>query len=195
MTIRFRLDGPPANRSMARRIAQTGRSVAAGTRHNCERASNHSSEPTEALPMLRNQKMMASSKSRNRTAFSGHAGFMAVLLFLLTTVPASAQALYFPWVAVTVTQSAGTITAGGAFQTALAANSARKGCLIQNTSSHTMSVFVGTLGSATTGASIQLGTTIPTSLFYCNAGPAVMTQDINVETSTTSDTFVVLSMQ
>ena len=110
----------------------------------------------------------------------------------LSTTPASAQVIYYPWISVTTTQTSGTIATGATFQTALAANTGRKACLIQNTSAHTMDVFVGALADATAAKSIQVAAA---GTFTCNYGPAVLTGDINVTTSTSSDTFVVLSAQ
>jgi hypothetical protein len=118
---------------------------------------------------------------------------MALWGVALTTFPAQAQQLSFPWVGVTTTQSAATITNGGTFQTVLASNPNRKGCLIQNISAHVMSIYMGALADATSGKSITIPAT--TGVFYCNLGPAVMTDNINVTTSTTSDAFVVLSVQ
>lgn len=90
----------------------------------------------------------------------------------------------------TSTQAAGTITLGATFQTALASSATRLGCSLQNTSTHTLYVYVGTLGSATTANSFQVP---PNGMFYCNTGQIVVTGAINVTTSTTSDTYVVAS--
>lgn len=113
----------------------------------------------------------------------------------LTTFPApvSAQQLFFPWAPATATQTAGTVTVGGTFQTILAANTGRKGCLIQNTSTHTMSIYVGTLADATAAKSIQVAAS--GGSFACNLGPIVLTGDVNATTSTNGDAFVVLSAQ
>lgn len=119
------------------------------------------------------------------------------LLITAVALPASktsAQQLFFPWVPTTTTQASGTVTLGNTFQTVLASNTSRRGCIIQNQSTHVMFVFMGTLASATAAKSYQL-----TALggardtFYCNQGPIVMTDNVNVTTSTTSDAFVVLS--
>lgn len=91
------------------------------------------------------------------------------------------------------TQTSGTVTLGGTFQTAIAANSDRKGCTLQNTSVHTMYVYVGTLGDATTGKSFLLGpgsAGSPGGTLYCSDGNIVVTGAINVTTSTTGDTWV-----
>jgi hypothetical protein len=109
---------------------------------------------------------------------------------LLSTQSAAQQS--FPWTTALVTQTAGTVTLGGTFQTALAANGNRKGCLVQNTSSRTLLVYVGTLGDATTLNAAQVA---PGGVFACGSGPIVATQAVNVTTTTTSDPFVVLSMQ
>jgi hypothetical protein len=54
------------------------------------------------------------------------------------------------------TSAAVTITTHAVFQQLLAANSARKGCFIQNTSADTEYVFIGATASATTAASVKL---------------------------------------
>lgn len=88
------------------------------------------------------------------------------------------------------TQISSTIGTGGVFQTALAASATRKGCTLQNTSTHTMSVYVGILGTATTGLSFQ----VPAGgFFYCGGAGVVVNDAINITTSTTADTYVLAS--
>lgn len=58
---------------------------------------------------------------------------------------------------VTTTESAGTVTTHATFQSALAANAARNGCTLMNTSTDIEYVFFGATGSATTSNSFALG--------------------------------------
>lgn len=83
--------------------------------------------------------------------------------------------------------NSGTITTGGTFQTLLAVNSNRKGCLIQNpaAASETLFVFVGS-GIASTAKSFALSAG---SAFSCFAGNIVISDVIQVEAATTSHTF------
>jgi hypothetical protein len=127
---------------------------------------------------------------------SGQAACIGGVLLVtpLLTTKADAQQLYFPWTPSTTTQNSGTITNGGTFQTALVASGSRKGCLIQNKSTHTMDVYLGALASATDAKSVQL-----TALggghdtFNCNQGVVALTDNVNIETSGTGDAYVVLS--
>lgn len=57
----------------------------------------------------------------------------------------------------TTTEAAGTVTTHATFQSALASNSSRKGCTIQNTSTDIEYVFFGATGSATTSNAFALG--------------------------------------
>jgi hypothetical protein len=87
--------------------------------------------------------------------------------------------------------NSGTITTGGTFQTLLAANSARKGCTIQNPTTATEPLYVSVAiatGSATTAKSFSL---VPGATFQCTqmAGP-VITDNIAIEAATTGHVFV-----
>lgn len=81
-----------------------------------------------------------------------------------------------------------TITTGGAFQTLLASNASRKGCLIQNppTATENLAVFVGATGSATT---VHAFTLPPGGTFQCLSGPLVITDNIAVEAATPGHAF------
>ncbi len=93
---------------------------------------------------------------------------------------------------VTTTSTPVTVTTGGTFQSALASNASRKGCLIQNpiAATETLFVFFGPNGSAATNASIGLA---PGASISCNAGPNVLTDNVSVEGATTGHAFVVTS--
>jgi hypothetical protein len=92
-----------------------------------------------------------------------------------------------PGVRASVTAS-GTITLGGTFQTLITNAQSRSGCLLQNTSTHTLYVYLGTLAAATTANSFQL---TPGQIFSCASpgGTIIVSDTINITTSTTADTF------
>lgn len=88
----------------------------------------------------------------------------------------------------TSTDISGTVTLGGTYQTALAANTARKGCLIQNptTATEILSVKVGTMATA---YSLPIGAT-----FSCaSAGGLIVTDAITLTAATTSHAFAGVS--
>ncbi len=87
----------------------------------------------------------------------------------------------------TSTLSNGSVATGGTFQTALAANSARDGCLIQNTGSAALYVFLGATGAAEAQSfQIAAGAT-----FSCSQGQSVLTDEVQVTSGTAGETFVV----
>lgn len=113
--------------------------------------------------------------------------FLAVLALLLLPLHAWADVVVAPGVRASVVASS-TITLGGTFQTLITNAQSRSGCLLQNTSTHTLYVYMGTLASATTALSFQL---TPGQTFSC-AGPGgtiVVSDTINITTSTSADTF------
>lgn len=89
------------------------------------------------------------------------------------------------------TPTAGSVATANAFQTALAANGARKGCAIYNTSSATELVFLGAPANATVGASIP----VPAGgSFNCGGYQGtVATDQISITSGTAGATFVVIS--
>lgn len=93
---------------------------------------------------------------------------------------------------VTTTSAAGTVTTGGTFQSVLASNTSRKGCVIQNpvAATETLFVFFGANGSATTGSSFGLA---PGAAISCTAGLTILTDNVSVTATTTSHAFVVTS--
>ncbi len=85
--------------------------------------------------------------------------------------------------------NSGSITTGGTFQTLLASNSSRKGCLIQNptTASEPLYVSVGiATGSATLAKAFSLA---PGASFRCANGGLVVTDNIAVTAPTTAHAF------
>lgn len=107
----------------------------------------------------------------------------ALLLALALSAPAHTQVNAIR----SANISSGTITAGNAFQQILAPNLGRAGCLIQDTSSHTMYVYLGAAASATTGASFQLASG---QSMNCAVSGSVIANAISITTSTTGDTWV-----
>lgn len=87
--------------------------------------------------------------------------------------------------------TAGSIVAGGTFQTLLAQTPSRLGCQIINptTATETLFVYVGT-GTPTTTKSIPL---VPGGAFTCNFGSVVLIDQISVEATTTSHAFVYMT--
>ena len=91
---------------------------------------------------------------------------------------------------VTSTNGSTTVVTGNTFQTLLALNSARKGCLIQNPSDATETLYVSVgiaTGSATKAKSFQLPAG---SSFSCNSGGNVITDNIAVTATTSAHAFV-----
>ncbi len=104
-----------------------------------------------------------------------------------TPVPVQTQPI-----GVTTTNASGTVTLGGTFQSVLAANSARRGCLIQNPSTATevLYVFFGANASATTSNSIML---TAGSSVNCASDGVVLTDNVSVTGATTSHAFIAMS--
>jgi hypothetical protein len=85
------------------------------------------------------------------------------------------------------TDASGAVTAGGTYQTVFAANTARKGCLIQNpaTATEVLSVKVGAMAAPFT---VPIG-----GSFSCAAGHVVVTDAITLTAATTSHAFAAVS--
>jgi len=110
-----------------------------------------------------------------------------ILALCLFAAPALADTTIAPTQRTSVSVS-GTIATGGTFQSIMAADANRTGCVIQNTSTHTMNVNFGPTASATTSNTLQ----VPAGgFFYCSAGqtPVALTDNVAITTSTTGDTF------
>lgn len=104
------------------------------------------------------------------------------VLSLLATTAAHAQ-MYGSG----TTQVGGTIAVTNTFQTVLAANTNRKGCLFQNKGTNAMLVYFGVLGDATAAKSYSL----PAGAFIsCAQANIVITSGVNV-TGTAADTYVI----
>jgi hypothetical protein len=114
--------------------------------------------------------------------------FLAVLALLLLPLHARADVVIAPGVRASIPAS-GTITLGGTFQTILTQPQSRSGCLLQNTSAHTMYVYMGALAAATLTNSFQL---LPGQQFSCAmpGGAVIVSDTISITTSTTADPFV-----
>lgn len=88
----------------------------------------------------------------------------------------------------TSSDASGAVTSGGAYQSVFAANTARKGCLIQNPSTATevLSVKVGAMSSPFT---VPVGGTFS----WRSAGGLVVTDAITVTAATTAHAFAAIS--
>lgn len=119
---------------------------------------------------------------------------LAILLLgasLALSAPAAAQKMPFNpggTSTATSTDASGTVATGGAFQSIIAANSSRQGCLVQNPVSATepLYVFFGATANATTSNSFSLN---PGQSISCNVGGLVLTDNIAVTGATTSHAF------
>lgn len=81
----------------------------------------------------------------------------------------------------------GTITTGNTFQSVLAANTARKGCRITNTSANAMTLDLGASPAAATAIPLAAG-----AAFLCGTGDGfVISDQINLTSGTAGSTFVV----
>lgn len=105
-------------------------------------------------------------------------------LLLATSAHAERQMMSFG--STTTTNS--TIAVTNTFQQALAASSQRIACLLQNTGTHTMYVYFGSIANATTSNSFQIqpGQTISCALL----NNAVLLDAVNV-TGTAGDGYII----
>lgn len=86
----------------------------------------------------------------------------------------------------TNTQAGSTIAVTNTFQTAIAANATRTGCLVQNQSSRTQYVYFGTVAAASLAASWQ----VPAGgSISCNAPGVVISTAVAI-TGTATDAYV-----
>lgn len=80
--------------------------------------------------------------------------------------------------AVTTTTNPGTVTVTGVFQSILAANPTRYGCVVQNQSNDILYIFFGANASATEASSLTIG---PGGSIPCNLpGGVVLTDNVSV---------------
>jgi hypothetical protein len=91
----------------------------------------------------------------------------------------------------TSTTTPGSVTTANTYQSALASNTSRNGCTIQNTSTSTMRIYVGAVGSATDAGAFQIAAG---GSFSCaSPGGIVITDAISVASSTATSSYVVVS--
>jgi hypothetical protein len=110
------------------------------------------------------------------------------MMALAALIPASAFAQTQP---VTSLNGSTTVATGGTFQTALAADPGRHGCLIQNPTTATEPLYVNVASaSPSTANSFSLA---PGSSFSCLSGGTVVTDKITVTAATTGHAFVMVS--
>ena len=122
--------------------------------------------------------------------------FFALLLVAFASLPAAGQPVGPPangsgTVATVQTPVTGTIGLGNAFRLVLPADTARKSCIIPNTTQHVMYVWAvppgGSMADATLLNSIPVA---PSGSFNCAAGSTVITNQIAITTNTGTDPFV-----
>lgn len=89
------------------------------------------------------------------------------------------------------TTAAGTVTTGGTYQSALAASTTRKGCLLIDTGTAPLAVFLGAPGSATAATSIPIAA--GGSLNCATAGGIVLSDQISLTSATTGAAYLVIS--
>lgn len=89
----------------------------------------------------------------------------------------------------TTTTASGTIAVTNTFQTALALQSTRNNCTLQNQGTHTMYVHFGVLADATLAKAFQLAAG---QAITCSNPGVVLTDAVNV-TGTSGDAYVVTS--
>lgn len=110
--------------------------------------------------------------------------FMVLASAALAQSPVQTQPLN-----VTTQNGSGSITATNTFQSVFAAISGtqarRTSCTVQNNGTNKMFVFFGTLATATTPTSVQLG---PAQSVNCTAGGVVLKDQVSI-TGTTGDQF------
>lgn len=87
----------------------------------------------------------------------------------------------------TSTNGSTTITAGGSYQTLLASNTSRRGCLIQNPATATETLFVNVGGADTNATSYTVS---PGFAFNCWTGNFTISDKIDVSAATTGHAFV-----
>lgn len=89
-------------------------------------------------------------------------------------------------IATTSTNLSGTISVTSTFQSIQVSTAGRKGCAVQNNGTHTMYVFFGAIGSATTSNSVQLAG--GQSVSCAVGGIAVLTDQVSI-TGTSGEVF------
>lgn len=86
----------------------------------------------------------------------------------MTTADGAVAIGTYPALTATITQTNGTVSAASTFQTALAASTARRGCVVQNTS--TATEYVSVNASPTEAASRQLAAG---AVYQCASSQAI----------------------
>lgn len=106
---------------------------------------------------------------------------LIAVLLLATVMPCAADGVAVSGLSSDIS---GTVTAGGTYQTVVAANSLRKNCTIQNptTASEVLDVKIGTMANPYT---LAAGAILST-----NSGGTTATDAITVSAATTSHAFV-----
>jgi hypothetical protein len=96
-----------------------------------------------------------------------------------------------PTRATSTTTPGSTAATANTYQSALASNTSRNGCTIQNTSTSTMRIYVGAVGSANDAGAFQIAAG---GSFSCaSPGGIVITDAISVASSAAASPYVVVS--
>lgn len=147
------------------------------------------SQPTGGSIEAKGQQAMASSVP---VAIASDQSAVPVSLAAVPTHPVTQSGAFTTTpVGRTSMNSSGTVATANTFQTVLAANTGRGGCLIQNptTAIEVLYVNFGAVGSATTGNSFTLAAGAGIS---CSSGGIVLTDAVNVTAGTAGHAFVAL---
>lgn len=107
------------------------------------------------------------------------------------TIASDQAAVAIKGVSVTTTDKAGTLTSGGAAQTAIASNASRKGWCIQNPVSATEDLFVRVNGTASASTGVDLSP----GFQACNLSNLIDTTAVSVFAATTSHTWLGFEVQ
>lgn len=110
---------------------------------------------------------------------------LCCLALLLLGTAAQAQLVPTP-----STSAAGAVTTANTFQSVLASNFSRKGCLVVNTGTTTLLVAFGNAPTIGTAIPLAVGASVS-----CNSGIVVLTDQISVTSSTAGTAFLVISEQ
>lgn len=115
---------------------------------------------------------------------------LLALCAVICAAPAAAENVQLPQL--TSTEAALTMTTAGTFQSVLAANLARHGCTIQNTSADTEYVYFGANASATTANALQLP---PGAAITCSSNGVVLTDNVSMTSKVTNGATAALVWQ
>jgi hypothetical protein len=134
---------------------------------------------------------IASSQGSSATGISqpaGGSGILGWLSGIYKAVTGTLTVATFPG-GVTSTEANGTVATGGTYQLVFAASAGRKGCLIQNTSTHTGYAALAS-GAPSAGSYIGFQVRPNGGTFDCAHGGVVATDNVWYTTPVTGDPLV-----